>query len=134
MKNNTDVMIAYLPTDPTINHPVGWEESTWSIWSPLMVALAPALGGLSFAIMLSSKRRLLVEGLSAQGHITEIAKGNRGGFIMKYEFTTQAGDLVGGGCSVDKPREVGSSVCVLYSPTRPWRSQIYPMEAFRVDQ
>jgi hypothetical protein len=134
LKNDSDVKIGYLPTDPAINHPVDWEESTWSIWSPLMVALPPALGGFALFMMLLSQRRLLVEGLSAQARITEFKKGNRGGFIMKYEFRTETGDLVASGCSGVETQEIGSTVRVLYLPNRPHRNQIYPIETFRVDQ
>lgn len=134
LKNDSEVKIDYLPTDPTINHPGGWEESTWSIWSPLMVALAPALGGFSLIMKLRSQRRLAVAGLPAQGHITELTKGNRGGFMMKYEFRTEAGDLVGGGYGGDRTLEIGSAVCVLYLPAQPHRNQIYPIETFQVDQ
>jgi hypothetical protein len=126
------IRILFLPENPAINHPEGWE---WTIINPVgdavMIFIA-ILGGI-FMSMLFRERRLAREGIPAVGVVTSIARKNRT-FWVEYGFSTDdRRPITGSGYSSD-PQEIGASVWVLYLPQNPGRNQPYPLSSFRVDQ
>src|SRR5208283_1938657 len=54
LPDNSPLPIRYLPTDPSVNYPVGWEESSGSILNPLIAAimLAVFLGMIALGLSL----------------------------------------------------------------------------------
>jgi len=99
------------------------------------LAAGVSLFGLGLMRGLPLQRRLAIEGVVAQGCVTEREwKGpSRGPSIVDYTFRNAQDEVEIGSCPSD-PRKPGSIVCVLYLPSNPSRSAIYPLEFFRIDQ
>ncbi|HZP07584.1 MAG TPA: hypothetical protein VFB43_21985 [Terracidiphilus sp.] len=125
------VPIRYLPTNPAINHPADWEDSTSSAWAPLLVPIILVPSGI---LMLSTQRRqkkLLTEGTPGAGVVTACTR-VKGGYNLKYEFTTAGGQSIAGRSSRSNSQEVGASVCILYMPQQPDRNVLYPSDYYRI--
>jgi hypothetical protein len=125
------IPILYLPSDPSINHPAAWEDSTGSAYTafilPCMIAFF-----VPFILVLSRRERQVVaEGLPAVAVITGFRRG-KGGQIVDYEFRTAAGQLVKGSSVDSRPWTVGASLCVLYLERNPRRNLQYPSTHFVV--
>jgi hypothetical protein len=127
------VNIKYSPADPHINHPADWEDSIFGISSPLIGSVIFSIPGLVLIGVLRSQRRLVAEGLPALARVTERFKGGRGGRFLKYEFQTEAGEIVTGTCPEEKEQEIDSTIFVIYLPGKPRTSLPYPIETFKVD-
>ena len=65
--------------------------------------------------------------------IRDSIKGSRGGYFLKYEFKTETGEIVKGSCAEEETQEVGSTISVIYLPSNPRTSKLYPIETFKVD-
>jgi len=134
LKNAYVVNIKYSPADPHINHPADWEDSIDRMFSPLFLAVMLSIGGLLLVRLLRTQRRLVAEGLPAMASVTERVKGSRGGVFLKYEFRTEAGEVTNGTCSEEERQEVGSTISIIYLPSNPRTSKLYPIETFKVDE
>ncbi|HEX4031112.1 MAG TPA: hypothetical protein VHX20_12160 [Terracidiphilus sp.] len=125
------IPIRYLPANPTVNHPSGWEESSLSIWIwPVLPAIPAALGILFFAA-LRAQRRLIAHGISAAAAITACSR-SRAGFNVKYNFVTKDGQVVNRSGLFETRQEIGARIVVVYLPQNPRRSQPYPLDFYRV--
>lgn len=141
--------ISYLPQDPDVNHPAGWEWSFY-YWIPLktdlvhlpdfstesqffMVALMATAIGIVFALSLRGERKLLANGVAAAGVVTKCTPGSRGSYFLRYEFHAEDGSLTKGKCGGDR-RDVGARLCILYLPHDTSKSQLYPTQFYRVTE
>jgi len=126
--------ISYLPSNPSINHPAGWEEPTVLAWFPFMyqIILVPVL--LVILVSMLNGRHLAAEGRPAVAVITDCSYHQKGGFSFKYEFRTEAGEVIKGNSSSYDSQEIGASLCVLYLPRNPRRNQSYNSLCYRAAQ
>jgi len=127
--------IQYLAQDPSVNKAVGWKASTFPYLFGLIYPAFLCIFGLLIGSKLPKQRRLAIEGFCVCGSITECVGPSKNGFALTYTFrNATTGELEVGRCLNDHSREVGSEVCVLYLPTVPSRSEIYPfnVDLFRI--
>ncbi len=117
-----------------IIRPATLQTPTSSKLWPLIVSIGVMIFGLLLLKRFPLQRRLAIEGVLAHACITEREwKGpSRGPNIVDYTFRNAQDEVEIGSCPGD-PRKPGSIVCVLYLPSDPGRSAIYPLEFFRID-
>jgi hypothetical protein len=137
LSDNSPLPIRYLPTDPSVNCPVGWEESSSSILKPLIVwglgAIFLAMMAVGLLLPFPSDRRLIREGLPAVGVVTKFnPRKGRNAPTVCYEFHSEDGRTISGISPGDDAPEVGANVCVLYLPQNPQRNQRYPLPYFHL--
>jgi hypothetical protein len=94
-----------------------------------------AFFGLLFVRSFTLERRLAMEGIAAWGCIQEREwRGpSKGQIAVDYTFRNASDEVEIGSCPGDYPCKAGSKVCVLYLPSDPSRSRIYPFLFFRID-
>lgn len=124
------IAVQYLPSNPLVNHPIGW--AWWSWWNDVFPHYFGALffgGGIAMAGYLYRDRRLARKGWVVEGKVTGCAP-NRKVFTVYYEFLTQDNESVeGSGTSSDEYRS-GSMIRVIYLRNHPKRNDIYPMSLY----
>ncbi len=127
------VPVRYVPTQPELSYPFNTPRSPLPFWLPFPVALALVAGGLLTTLPIHTQRKLLSEGRSAQGHVTQhgplrhSARGGNFGRVFYYQFPLLSGAVAKGHSSpVRNPPAVGSTICVLYDPENPRRNAPYP--------
>jgi hypothetical protein len=125
------IIIRFLPSDPAINHPYGWE------WSALMDAV-PVGFQIFFALLVvvaliysRRERRLVREGKAVQGTVTSCTPDDRQ-FRVKYEFRTESGILMTGGSTCKDSYETGACIWILYLSNKPQRNCSYPVPGYDV--
>lgn len=128
--------IRYLPANPSVNHPLAWEDSTLSGLWLLALGAGLAFFGLLIVRKFPLQRRLAIEGIAVSARIAEREwQGpSRGQISVDYTFKNENDEIEMGSCRIDFPPKAGSKTCVLYLPTDPSRSGIYPLEFFRIEQ
>ena len=104
----------------------------WSIIYPLGVVIFGVLLVRRFPL----QHRLANEGVAARACITEREwkKPSRGPIMVDYTFRNVNDEVEIGTCPSEYPRKAGSFVWILYLPSDPRQSAIYPLEFFRLDQ
>jgi hypothetical protein len=125
------ILIRFLPSDATVNHPDAWEWSAFMgldsigflIFCAIMVCVA--------LIVLHRERRLAREGKAALGVVTRCTPKDRQ-FRVDYDFRTEEGIPMAGGCDCKDSHETGSCIWILYLPQRPQRNRAYPLSDYRV--
>jgi hypothetical protein len=125
-----DVLV--LRSDPALNHPAEWRQSTIPRWLGLPVGA----GLLALALVLQSQVRrqtaLLVEGRPAPAVVTRHTRA-KDGKRWHYEFPVPGGSKAKGSCApVRDPPPVGATVCILYDPDHPKRNAAYPLPLVRL--
>ncbi len=125
--------IRYVPSDTHINHPAAWEMSTMADWVPFVFPAFLAGVGVMLFTILRQQARVAAEGLPAAGVVTKCFR-VKGGWAVRYEFRTKDGASARGGGQVSRSMDPGATVCVLYLADNPRRSQMYPMNFYRVTQ
>jgi hypothetical protein len=125
--------VRFLPANPKLNHPAGWETYGMPKFLPgAMSALLVLLGGLIvFAIRRES--RLLSEGRPALARVTKVTR-VKDGHMMRYEFRTLNGEVVKGRGKSRHAQPVGATVCVVYDRDNARRNEPYPFNLVRVDR
>jgi hypothetical protein len=123
--------ILYVPSNPSLNHPLAWEEPTAVIWFPFFGPVVLIVIALVVYLSMRWDRRLVAEGRPAIAVITNCAL-QKSGFSVKYEFQTEDGVVTKGNSSSDTDQEVGARVCILYLPRNPRRNQTYASLCYRV--
>jgi hypothetical protein len=130
--------IRYLPADPNINHPAAWEDAPYSDLGGLLIPIFFLAFGLMFVRRFPVQRRLATEGIAVKGCITECwGPGRNGGFGLSYTFrNASSNEEESGRCGYDSSRKVGSNVWLLYLPSDPKQSEIYPfgIPFYRIEQ
>jgi hypothetical protein len=125
--------IRYLPSDPAVNHPAAWEQSTEPAWAPFTAPAMLAAGGSFLVFILRRQAQLMAQGLPAVGVVTRSSR-VKGGWALRYQFRMKDGGVASGSSHVRRRGEVGATVCVLYLPQNPRRNQVYPTGLYRVTQ
>jgi hypothetical protein len=129
------IPIRYLPADPTVNHPAGWEwtallELNWIGASIIFVVAAIVL-----LLLLRMDRPLLAKGAPAVANVTQCSPNTMGnGFQVEYEFHAEDGRVTKGCGWYGSSQESGARICVLYLPQKPQRNLPYPSANYRVVQ
>jgi len=122
--------VRFVPSQPTISHPVAWQSRDLPAWFPYaMAALIAALGCL-VTLPISSQMRLLAEGRPAPGRVTGIRKSKS--IVVLYEFQLLDGTTAKGRSDVRKVPAEGATLCVLYLPDNPRRNALYPLSLVRL--
>lgn len=125
--------VLYLPGDPTVNHPAGWE---WSAHQASGSFVGPAIfvaGALASLLMIHAQRRLIAEGVPAVAVIAACSSGTGRSvwFAVKYVFHTEDGTEIQGSGQYGSRLEVGARIIVLYLPQNPNRSAPYASAYYR---
>lgn len=118
------IPIRFLPSNPTINHPDGWEWSPgWSYLAgeAFLVALGAAV-----LVLLLRDRRLARHGHAAAGRVVDCIRKDPS-FRVEYEFRTEGGISMRGNCESRDEYGAGARIWVLYLAQKPQRNHIYPM-------
>jgi hypothetical protein len=125
--------IRYLPSDPSVNHPVAWDPPVEPAWLPFL--LPALLAGLGTGLLINLRRHAEVaaEGVPAVGVVTKCFR-VKGGWAVRYQFRMKDGTAGKGSSQVQRRVEIGANICVLYLPQNPRRNQMYPMCMYRVTQ
>jgi hypothetical protein len=131
--------ILYVPTNPSINHPAGWEEPSLVVWFPFFLPILFLLISLAVRISMRIDQRLVVKGIPAVAAITKCIErygrsGQVNGFTIKYEFRTEYGMLTNGNSSSEVRLGIGASICILYLLRKPSRNQTYTSLCYRAAQ
>jgi hypothetical protein len=125
------ILIRYLPSDPTINHPADWEWSAFmDLDSEVMFAFLMAV----FAFPLSALQRikkLAREGMPAEGVVKGCTRRDRV-FRVEYEFCTANGDHISGACNSKDSYQPGKRIWILYLPQKPRRNYPYMLTGYHV--
>jgi hypothetical protein len=130
------IAILYVPTNPSISHPAGWEEPTLVVWFPFFLPILFLLISVAVRISMRIDQRLVVKGIPAVAVVTKCIErygrsGQVNGFTIKYEFRTEDGMLINGNSSSESRQEPGASICILYLPRKPKRNQTYTSLCYR---
>lgn len=102
VRESTTLTIRYLPANPRVNYPVGWEEypDYWA-WFFLMLPMLPVYVGIMMLRSGHKERRLLAEGLPAIATITRSYLFGRSGHYWEYESRTRDADIHSGSIPFD---------------------------------
>jgi len=136
IKSTGVIPIRYLPENPAMNHPVGWEWSAFSEWDGYGVVIF--IAGFLFALFIPGRmrfeRRLAAEGIATTGVVTKCSvSGRSGNFItLTYEFHTKDGVSMRGRGSFQTRQEVGAHILILYFSQKPKKNVPYPLSAWRI--
>jgi hypothetical protein len=122
--------VRFVPSQPSISHPVDWAWKGLPFWIPYFATAMLAGIAALLAFQLARQMRLLAEGRAVPGRITAIRKAK--GLIVLYEFEVN-GAKIKGRAHVRKMPPPGDPVCVLYDLENPRRNAIYPLEMVRLD-
>lgn len=137
LRADDSLPVMYLPENPSINRPTAWEVPGYS---NMFLYLYPAfivVFGLFIVRRLPLQRRLAAEGIGVRGCVTECVGPSRSGFSLDYSFrNANSHEVEIGSCPSDRSWKVGSNVWVIYLPSDPSRSEIYPFNVglFRIEQ
>jgi hypothetical protein len=136
LRPDDSIPIRYLPENPNFNRHAGWEGLTSSDLWILVFPLAAAVFGLFFVRKVPLQRRLAMRGIGVRGCITDWHGPKRSGYVLDYTFKNATnGEAENASCLSNHSRGVSSEVSVLYLPSNPKRSEIYPfnVDFFRIE-
>jgi hypothetical protein len=122
----SSLLVRYLPSDPKVNHPTGWDDTPMPNWLPYLLSGALVAIAFGVTIPLRIQMRLLTEGRPAPGIVTGHRR-TRDGTILRYEFVLLNGATAKGRGQSRRPPAIGAPVCVLYDPENPRRNAPYPL-------
>jgi hypothetical protein len=125
------LLIRYLPENPAISHPAGWEYSSLSETALFIAPAIAAVLGLILLLPLGLERRMAAEGVPALAMVKKCTH-TRTGYVVHYEFRLGDGPKVKGRGWFQDPQEAGEGVWILYLPKNPRRNVPYPLSYFRV--
>jgi hypothetical protein len=125
------IPVRYLPSNPAVNHPAGWEASTSPEWLPLVFPVFLAAGSAVLLWTLHRQWQLTAEGVPAAGVVTRCVR-IKNGWIVRYQFRKKDGTVGTGRDRTYKKVEPGNPVCVLYRAENPQSNQVYPGCSYKV--
>jgi hypothetical protein len=119
------IPIRYLPKDPRVNQPVGWEwfSARYVFFCFFGLGILVIAGALIIAGL--RKRKLARMGVVVEGRVTGCAP-NRSRFTIYYEFTTEDNAWMEGSTEMPEESEAGDSIPVMYLRSNPKRNDFYP--------
>ena len=123
--------VRYLPGNPAINHPVGWQPAPHSDLALLIAPTIAALLGLSLLIPLSVERRMAAHGKPALAIVKKCTRA-RSGYLVSYEFRPEGGPTINGRGWHQVQQEAGEGIWVLYLPSKPRKNLLYPLSYCKV--
>jgi hypothetical protein len=123
--------VRFLPSNPAINHPAAWDETSVPDWFPILVPSMWAVGSLILLISLLRQGKVAAEGVPVAGVVTKCFR-IKGGWATRYQFRANDGTVVNGRDRVYSRLEPGATVCVMYLPENPRRNYLYPMSLYRI--
>jgi hypothetical protein len=126
LRTGSSLPVRFLPSNPKVNHPTGWDDTTMPFWVPYLVAGELAVIASLLTFLLRRQMRLLTEGRPAPGIVTGHRR-TRGGTVIRYEFVLLNGATANGRGKSRRPPAIGSQVCVLYDAENPRRNAPYPL-------
>jgi hypothetical protein len=133
---NGPLTIRYLPADPSVNHPAGWEESDFAIWGRLLSPAIFVVAGLFSLLSMRVDRRLVAEGTAVIATVTA-CKGPVGRsvwFSVSYDFRTEVGAEMQGKGKYGSRLEAGTKLVVLYLPDNPQKNGPYASAYYRATE
>jgi len=128
-----NVPIRFVPSAPTISHPVAWPSKGLPSWFPYLLAAMCAVPAFLLPIPVRREARLLVEGRPAPGRVTGFRRIDKA-IRVQYEFRLLNGSLFKGTINRSKPPIEGTPLCVLYDPENPRRNALYPLSLVRLEK
>ena len=126
LRAGSSLPVRFLPSNPKVNHPTGWDDTPMPHWVPYLVSGELAVVAVVLAMLLRKQVRLLTEGRPAPGIVTGHRR-TRNGTVIRYEFQLMNGATAKGRGQSRRPPAVGAPVCVLYDPENPRRNAPYPL-------
>ena len=132
LSKGATVPVRFVPSQPSINHPIAWNAPAFPLW--LACLLAGTLAALSFLPPIPVRRqaRLVAEGRPAAGRVTGFKKTDKA-IQVQYEFRLLNGAIAKGKTNTSKPPVEGAPICVLYDPENPRRNALYPLSLVRLE-
>jgi hypothetical protein len=131
LTTGSSLPVRFLPSDPKVNHPNGWNDIPTPVWVPYLVSGALAAIASVLTILLRIQMRLLTEGRPAPGIVTGLRR-TRDGTVIRYEFKLLNGATAKGRGQSRRPPAIGSPICVLYDPENPCRNAPYPLKLVKL--
>jgi hypothetical protein len=121
------LLVRYLAENPNVSHPAAWEDPERIGGAIAFIGFFVGFG-LMFVRRFPLQRRIAVEGVVSRGTITERERTgpSKGQHYVYYTFRNAEDEIEIGGCPSDDYPKAGSPVWVLYIPTNPRRSEVYP--------
>jgi hypothetical protein len=132
IRQSDRIFVRFLPADPAVNHPDAWEWSLLFDAETIYVLVSFSILGSIILAILYAERRFVREGRPTVGTVTSCTFRARL-FRLEYDFSKEDGTSIKGRGESRIPREIGSSIYVLYLPQNPRRSRPYPTPNFRVE-
>jgi len=126
LRAGSSLLVRFLPSNPKVNHPIGWDDTPMPNWVPSLVSGELAVIAVVLAMLLRKQVRLLTEGRPAPGIVTGWRR-TKGGTVLRYEFVLLNGATAKGRGKSRRPPAIGSPICVLYDPENPRRNAPYPL-------
>ena len=126
LKAGSSLPVRFLPSNPKVNHPTGWNDTPMAPWISYLVFGALAAIACLCAIQLRNQMQLLTEGRPAPGIVTGQRR-TKDGIVIRYEFVLLDGTTAKGRGQSRRPPAIGSRICVLYDPENPRRNAPYPL-------
>ena len=124
------IQIRYLPSNPKINHPDGWEWSMNIEWFPaILLVFMTSLGGIAFVTLVRDWRLLRI-GNAVAATVTNCWLQDKF-YRVEYEF--RVGNAVVSGKGSGKTEyEIDEKVWILYLAAGPRRNAMYPLSTWYV--
>jgi hypothetical protein len=126
LRAGSSLPVRFLPSNPKVNHPAGWDDTPMPLWVPYLVFAVLAAIASFLTILLRNQMRLLTEGRPAPGIVTGQRR-TKDGTVIRYEFVLLNGATAKGRGQSRRPPAIGSQICVLYDPENPRRNAPYPL-------
>ena len=133
LRTGDSLDVRYLPSDPRRHFVLHAAPPVMPIWVSVIAGVAMVIAGLGSVFAVQTQRRLLADGRVARATVTKITKHHtsHGGThrSVRFTFPTLSGSTVAGKVSTGrKGPDVGANVWVIYDPSNPKRSAMYPMQ------
>jgi hypothetical protein len=126
LRAGSSLPVRYLPSNPKVNHPTGWDDTPMPNWVPYLVFGELAVIAVVLAMLLRRQMQLLTEGRPAPGIVTGHRR-TKNGTVIRYEFQLLNGATAKGRGQSRRPPAIGAPICVLYDPENPRRNAPYPL-------
>lgn len=123
--------IRYLPGNPAINHPSGWQRSPYSGLALFVAPAIAAILGLLLLLPLAVERRMAAKGVPVLAMVRKCTH-SRNGYLVRYEFRAANGAKFKGRGWFQNHQEPGDGIWILYLPRDPERNVPYPLSYYRV--
>jgi hypothetical protein len=132
------VTVHYLPGNPEQSWLEDYKPEGPPGWVPFGMPLGPVIGAVSLMLALRRQRRLLADGVAAQGRIVSFRRrhtDHSSGYRVECEFQLKYGATERAKVrSMRRPPAPGTAVTMLYDEYAPKRAAIYPCSMVRVER